>query len=100
MNLEGSYEVFVLLDEACDLRMRGQAMPGFTGLDLAACQVIAAGLAQDAEERVVSLPGSVAQCVDEAARRAAAWDPAQVTSEARRLVLMLSDLRLDLTSKA
>lgn len=28
MNLEGSYEVFVLLDEACDLRMRGEVTPG------------------------------------------------------------------------
>ena len=89
--------MFVLLDEACDLMMTtSEVLPGFTGVDLVACQVIAAGLAQDSIEVTLELPGSVAGCVDEAAKRAAAWDPVGLPSEAWRLVLMLSDLRRDL----
>lgn len=92
--IAGSYEVFVLLDEACDLMMRGEGIPGLTGLDLVACEVIAAELAQGADEvAVLQLPETVAECVDEAARRAAAWDPVGMPAEALRLVLMLSELR-------
>lgn len=91
--IAGSYEVVVLLDEACDLMMRGEEVPGLTGLDLVACSVMAAELALGADVEAVELPGTVAGCVDEAARRAAAWDPVGLPAEALRLVLMLSDLR-------
>lgn len=91
--IAGSYEVFVLLDEACDLMMRGEGIPGFTGLDLVACSVIAAELAQGSAEVGLDLPGTLAECVDEAAQRAASWDPGGLPVEALRLVLMLSELR-------
>jgi hypothetical protein len=91
--IEGSYEVFALVDEASHLMMYDDTVPGFTALDIVACQVMASDLAHGAEEVTLELPASVGECIDQAARRAADWDPAQLTTEALRLVLLLSDVR-------
>ena len=94
--IDGSYEVFVLVDEACNLMVHDDTVTGFTALDIAACRAMVVEFAQGATEVAVDVPGSVAECIDQAARRAALWDPAQLTTEALRLVLLLSDVSRDL----
>lgn len=94
--INGSYEVFVLVDEACNLMVHDDTVAGFTALDIAACRAMVVEFAQGATEVAVDVPGSVAECIDQAARRAALWDPAQLTTEALRLVLLLSDVSRDL----
>jgi hypothetical protein len=94
--IDGSYEVFVLVDEACNLMVHDVTVSGFTALDIAACRAMVVEFAQGTTKVAVDVPDSVAQCIDQAARRAVSWDPAQLTTEALRLVLLLSDVSRDL----
>ena len=91
-----SYEVFVLVDEASRLMMRDEAVSGLVGLDIAACRAMAVSLAREAEVVPVEVPGTVASCIAEAARRAAFWDTAGLAPDALRLVLLLSDVNHEL----
>jgi len=95
--IDGSYEVFVLVDEACNLMVHDVTVSGFTALDIAACRAMVVEFAQGTTKVAVDVPDSVAQCSEQAARRAASWDPAQLTTEALRLVLLLSDVSRDLS---
>ena len=43
--IDGSYEVLVLVDEACNLMVHDEAVSGLTGLDIVACRAMAVALA-------------------------------------------------------
>lgn len=89
------FEVFVLVDHACDLVMNDGAVSGETALGLVACQAIASDLAVGARSGPVALPASVADCVTRADAVTSRWDPA--TGEAAGLAALLAELRVELT---
>lgn len=94
--IDGSYEVLVLVDEACNLMVHDEAVSGLTGLDIVACRAMAVALAVGSEPVQVNVESTVGECIGRAARLSAAWDPAQLTAEALQLVLLLSDVNYEL----
>ncbi len=90
------FEVFVLLDHACDLAMN-DGTSGEALLGLLTCQTFASDLAVRARPRQVGLPVSVAECVARADALASRWDLARERGNAVSLVALLSQLRVELT---
>jgi hypothetical protein len=96
MSVDGFYEVFVLLDHASDLMVRDESISGAAALDIAAGHAIASDLAAGVAESPVELPSSVAGCLEQAERVVMRWEPAELSTEALVLVVIVLELRLEL----
>lgn len=91
------FEVFVLVDHACDLVMNDGDVSGEAALGLLACQAIASDLAVGARSGPVALPVTVADCVTRAHALASRWDQATHRGEAAGLAALLAELRVELS---
>lgn len=91
------FEVFVLVDHACDLVMTDGGTSGETALGLLACQAMASDLAVGARSGPVALPVTVADCVTRADALTSRWNQGQVQGEAAGLSALLAELRVELT---
>lgn len=90
------FEVFVLLDHACDLVVNDASASGEAALGLLACQAMASDLAVGVETGPVALPGSVSECVERADDLASSWYLVEGRGEAAGLVALLAEVRVEL----
>ena len=97
---DDTYEICLLLDEACHLMMHDDdSLPGMSQLGVVTCWMLAASLAAGRPVAALRFPGTAARCFTWAAFRVTRWDPRRLTDDELFFAMMVRDVDLDIARR-